>query len=128
MSDRTELLRSIFTNPAFVWLNRWLGYIAVDGVKIGVVAATLNPGYFEHALNKDSEERLLASKSKGKMDEAYTVFASLDKLYRHTYTGHRDAEELHQKILAMGLQPRAGRFGEFYTLPSILTMGDDAPM
>jgi hypothetical protein len=52
----------------------------------------------------------------------------LDKFYQPTYSGHVDAEELHQKILAMGIQPRAGRFGEFYQLPSILVLGDDAPM
>jgi hypothetical protein len=54
-NDRGDLLRGIFTDPRLVRINRWLGYIADKGVKIGAVTATLNPGYFEYALNKDSE-------------------------------------------------------------------------
>jgi hypothetical protein len=127
-NDRGELLRNIFTDPCFIRISRYLKFIAIDGAKIGVVIATLNPRFFEYALNKGEEERLLTSKRNGKVSEAYTVFARVDELYQHTFSGYRDAEELHQQILAMGLRPRNGIHGEFYTLPSILTMSDDDVM
>jgi hypothetical protein len=126
--DRGELLRGFFTDPRFKRLGPWLWFGVIDDAKIGLVAATLNPGFFEHALNKAAEDRVLAAMRNGKADEGYTIFAETNGLFQLTYRGHRDAEELHRKIVEMGLQPRAGRYGEFYTLPSSLTMGDDAPI
>ena len=128
MTDRTELLRGIFTDPRFVWISRFLRFIKVDGAKIGVVISTLNVGFFEYALNKGETERLLAAKHSAKVDETFAVFANVDHTRQMTYVSNQNAEALHQKILAMGLRPRSGVFGEFWTLPSILTMGDDAPM
>jgi|SRR5262245_46118065 len=125
MNDRTELLRGIHTNPAFIWISRNLRFIEVDGVKIGVVRATRNPRFPEHALNVAETERLLTSKRAGKVHEAFVVFASTSESYQYVVTGHQDAEQLHQKILAMGLQPRPGAYGPFWVLPSILTMGDN---
>jgi hypothetical protein len=127
-NDRTDLLRGMFTDRRFKRLGRWLWFGEIDDVKIGVVTATLSPGFFEHALNKETEERVLAARSNGRADEGYVVFADSNGFFHFEYTGHRDAVELHRKIVEMGLQPRMGRFGEFYVLPSILTMGDDAPM
>jgi hypothetical protein len=121
-TDRTELLRNMFTDRRFRRLDRWLFFANVDGVKIGVAVATLSDGYFEHALNKGSEERVLAALANGKADEGYVVFANGS--FAFEYTNHAEARELHQKIVAMGLQPRMGRFGPFYQLPAILTMAD----
>jgi len=126
MSDRTQLLRGMFTDRRFRQLGKWLFFANIDGAKIGVAVAMLNPGYYEHALNCESEQRVLAGRRDGRANEGYTVFANGS--FQFEYTGHRDAEELHQKILAMGLKPRMGRFGEFWQLPSSLTMGDDAPL
>jgi hypothetical protein len=124
-----DILRDIFTDPRFRQIGRWLRHGVIDGRRVGAVIATLNPGFVEYALNKAEEERLLAAKcEKAKLDEAYVIFARIDGFYQPTFSGARDAEELHQKILAMGLRPRPGRFGEFYTLPSILTASDDDPM
>jgi hypothetical protein len=53
------------------------------------------------------------------------VFADSSGFSQFEYRGHRIAVELHQKIVEMGLQPRMGRYGEFYTLPSVLTVGDE---
>jgi hypothetical protein len=92
------------------------------------VVATLNPGFFEYALNKSSEERVLAALADGRADEGHVVFAESNGFFQFEYRNHVDAAELHQKIVAMGIQPRNGRFGEFYQLPAILTMGEDAPM
>jgi len=128
MKDRTELLSGMFTDRRFKRLGQWLWFGVIDDVKIGVVTATLNPGYYEHALNKSSEERVLAALTSGRADEGYTVFAESNSSFQFEYRGHADARELHQKIVAMGIQPRNGRFGEFYQLPSVLTMGEDAPM
>lgn len=52
----------------------------------------------------------------------------MNNFYQHTFSGYRDAEELHRKIMEMGLQPRHGKFGEFYSLPSVLTESDDDVM
>lgn len=105
MSDRTDLLRNMFTDRRFKRLdNKWMFFAVIDGFKIGVVVATLNDGYFEHALNHGSEERVLAALANGKADEGYVVFANGS--FQYEYTGHREARELHQQIVAMGLQPR----------------------
>jgi hypothetical protein len=124
MNDRTELLRNMFTDRRFQRRGHWVWYVVIDGVKIGVVAATLNPGYFEHALNKESIERVLAGLTNGKADEGFVVFAVSNGFWQFEYQGHADAKELHQKIVAMGLQPRSGRFGEFYSLPRVLVPDD----
>jgi hypothetical protein len=74
----------------------------------------------------ETEERVLAALANGKADEGHVVFANGS--FAFEYTGHAEARELHQKIVAMGLVPRMGRYGPFYTLSTILTMGDDPPM
>jgi hypothetical protein len=127
-ATHSDVLRDIFTDSRCQQLGRWLRYGVIDGRRVGAVIATLNPGFTDYALNKAEEERLLAAKDKGKIEEAHVVFARIDGFYKPSFSGARDAEELHQKILAMGLRPRPGRFGEFYTLPSILTASDDDPM
>lgn len=68
-NDRTELLRNIFTGPRFTQIGRWV-YFGVDddGARIGVATATLNPGFFEYALNVSAEQRVLAAKPRGKAD------------------------------------------------------------
>ena len=122
MTDRTELLRGMFTDRRFKRLGKWVFFANIDGVKIGMAVATLNDGYYEHALNQESEERVLAALANGKADEGYAVYANGS--FQFEYTGHAEARELHQKIVAMGLQPRMCRFGPFYQLPSSLTMYD----
>jgi hypothetical protein len=128
MHDRTDLLSNMFTDRRFKRLGQWLFFANIDGVKIGVAVANLNAdaGYYEHALNQESEERVLAALAEGRIDEGYTVFANGS--FNFEYTGHAEAREFHQKIVAMGLQPRPGRYGPFYRLPAILTMGTYAPI
>jgi len=126
--DRTELLRNMFTDRRFKRLGRWLWFGVIDDVKIAVVVATLNPGFFQHALNQSEEERVLAALRNGRADEGYTIFAEANGMFQLTYCGHADARELHEKIVAMEVQTRNGQFGPFYSLPSVLTMADNAPI
>jgi hypothetical protein len=126
--DRRELLRASLTDPRFQQIARWLRFAVIDDARIAYAIATLNPGFVEYALNKITEERVLAGKQSGKADEVYVVFARIDGSYKPTFTGFKDAEELHRQIVAMGLQPRPGRFGEFYQLPSVLVDSEDDPI
>jgi hypothetical protein len=125
---RHDLLSNIFADQRFVPKGRYLYLIENDGAKIGIVVATLNPGFFEHALNKAAIERVLASLRNGKIDEGYVVFARVDNSRQHTFMGCREIEELYQQMMSMGLRPRSGIYGEFYTLPTTLTATDDEPL
>jgi len=126
MIDRTELLRNMYTTSSpFTQIAFSLYHAIIDGVKIGVVEATLNRGYVEYALNLAAEERLLKAKRKGKIDEAYTVLVRTDPSKGSTYCGHRDTEELNRQYQPLGLQVRSGRLGPFITLPAHLTASDD---
>ena len=74
--------------------GRYLYLIEDDGAKIGIVVATLNPSFFEHALNKAAMERVLASLRNGKIDEGYVVFARVDNsqpAHVHGLPGDRGA-------------------------------------
>jgi hypothetical protein len=126
MTDRTELLRSMFSDPRFVQIAPFLWHADIDGVKIGVLTVTLSPGFFEYALNLGAEERLLKAKAKGKINEAYAVLTRTSSGLR--YCGHREAEEFHRQWQSMGLQVRSGKFGPFVTLPGSLTESDDDVM
>jgi hypothetical protein len=126
--QRHGLLSNIFTDKRFLQIDRWNYFIEVDGAKIGVAVATLNPGFFEYALNKAALDRVLAALRKGKIDEGYVVLARVSESHQSMFTGYRETEELHRQITEMGLQPRHGSYGDFYTLPSSLTMSDDEPM
>jgi hypothetical protein len=129
MIDRTELLRNMHaTGSPFIQIAFSLYYGVIDGVKIGVVEATLNSGYMEYALNLGAEERLLKAKAKGKIDEAYVVLVRTDPFRGSTYCGHRDAEEFHRQWQSLGLQARTGKLGAFVTLPSNLTKSDEDVM
>jgi hypothetical protein len=127
MTDRTELLRGMFTTGSpFIQVAPFLYHAVIDGgVKIGVMTATLNSGYLEYALNLNAERRLLAAKAKGKIGEAYTVLVRTGSGQGITYCGHRDAEELYRQYEPLGLQRRSGRLGDFITLPAHLTESDD---
>jgi hypothetical protein len=125
MHDRTDLLRNMFTDPRFVQIAAFLWLGTIDGVKIGVLIATLNSGYLEYALNLAQEQRLLKAKAKGKIAEAYTAFIRMNGW---RYCGHREAEEFHRQWTQMGLQQRDGKLGSFVTLPSSLTESDDDEM
>src|SRR5262245_36639078 len=107
MSDRTELLRNMFNGDRlFTQVAPFLYHAVIDGVKIGVLTATVNSGYLEYALNLGAEERLLKAKAKGKIDEAYTVLVRMGGGQGVTYCGHREAEEFHRQWQALGLQQR----------------------
>jgi hypothetical protein len=125
MSDRNGLA-DIFRDPRFAEIRRNCLYGVIDGVKIGVVIATRNPDYNNNALNRPELERLLAAKRNGKIDEAHVVAADVNGTER-TYCGAMSAEEVQQKIDAFWLRPRAGRFGEFYTLPLGFIPVEDTP-
>jgi hypothetical protein len=113
------------TGSPFTQIALFLYHAIIDGVKIGVVEATITPGYTAYALNLDAMERLLKAKAKGKIDEAYVALVRTDPSKGSTYCGHRNAEELKRQYEPLGLQVRTGKLGPFITLPSTLTESDD---
>jgi hypothetical protein len=119
-------LAAIFTDQRFAEIRRNCWFGVIDDVRVGVVVATRNPEYSNHALNKPELETLLAAKRDGKVDEAHVVAANVNGTKR-TYCGSMSAEEVQQKIEAFWLQPRPGRYGEFYTLPLGFIPVEDSP-
>jgi hypothetical protein len=123
----TDYLANIFTDSRFRQIRRNCLVGDVDGATVGVVLATRNPDYDNFALNKPDAERLLDGKRKGRVDQAYIVAAHISGVKR-TYSGSMPAEEVWHKIEVSGLQPRTGRFGEFFVLPpGFIPDDEDAP-
>jgi hypothetical protein len=119
-------LSGMFSDPRFTrhWPRKYSAEI--DGTRIGIVLATINPSFNNPALNKIEFDRLLAAKRDGKIDEAVVVFARTNGNATPTYCGDMDAEDL--EALLRGFTPRSGRFGEFYVLPDhVLPTLIDAP-
>jgi hypothetical protein len=113
--DWPSILSGMFTDPRFRKFDKWCWYGEVEGKKVGVVLATINPGYDNFALNKNDTDRLLAAKRDGQLDEAFLVGASVDASNTPTYCDSKDAETFYEEELKK-LRPRPGRYGEFWML------------
>jgi hypothetical protein len=112
-----DVLRDVFNDKRFVEVRRNCLQGVVDGVKVGVVLATMTPPYTTFALNKPDFERLIGSKHAGKVDRAFVVAARGSGPTSRTYCSWREAEELSAQLREYGVTSREGRYGEFYTLP-----------
>jgi hypothetical protein len=112
----SSILAGMFTDPRFRKFERWCWGAKIEGMSVGVVIATLNPGYDTFALNKPDTERLLAAKRDGQIDEAFVVAASIYALNNHIYCDFKYAEPFYEEVLK-NLRPRLGQYGEFWTLP-----------
>ena len=84
------------------------------GKKIGVVLATMAPGFDSYALNKNDYDSLLEARSSGKIDQAFIVAARQSGPNQFEYRSAVEAEKL-QAVLT-GMPRRGGRFGDFWTL------------
>jgi hypothetical protein len=112
-----DVLCDIFNDKRFVEVRRNCFQGVIDGVKVGVVLATLSLPYTTFALNKPDFDRLIGSKHAGKVDRAFVVAARGSSSANRVFCSWMEAEELAAKLQEYGVTPRAGRFGEFYTLP-----------
>jgi hypothetical protein len=95
----------------------------IDGRRIGIIVATKNNGYQGFAVNKTELDSLLAGKAAGRIDEAHVVAMEYIGVWK--YVGEIEAEQLKAKL--SGIEPRNGRYGEFYSLPDFDFLGEDAP-
>jgi hypothetical protein len=114
--DWAEVVANAHRDSRFRFFGVYCGYGEVDGINVGIVYATINPGYNTLALNKHSIERLRDAKRTGKVDVAFVGAARISGSTR-SYCGHMTVEEAWAKIEHFGLEPRMGKFGEFYILP-----------
>ena len=118
-------LSHIFDNGSkFDEFRRFRMFGQVDGKRVGVALATKNKGFDTFALNCADVERLRAAKSDGKTDEAYIVFARIIDFNTRKYCGQWTVEEIDAK--SQWLQPRMGKFGEFYVIPPGLAPADES--
>jgi hypothetical protein len=129
INNDKPVLSQIFKDPRFRQLSgsRHLWFGEVDGMKIGVILATIRPPYTSFALNEDEMERLLAGKQAGKIDRAAVVAARNDITNSGgwEYLGHADAEKVREKL--RGVRPRSSDYGNFWVLPSGIIEVEDEP-
>jgi len=111
-----DVLRDVFSDKRFTEVRRNCLQGTVDGVKVGIVLATLSLPWTTHALNKPDFDRLIGSKHDGKVDRAFVVAVRGNSPTNREYCSWIDAEELAAKLREYGMTPRDGRYGEFYTL------------
>jgi hypothetical protein len=118
------VLLNMFEDPRFREFDLYRICGEVDGIKTGIVLATMNPGFSSYALNKGALERLRCAKLGNKVEEAYVVAAQV-KGKERVYRGFLPIEEVCHKIEVFGLEPRLGKFGEFFVLPPGMFPADD---
>jgi hypothetical protein len=111
-----KVLGTMLSDDRFKDFAFYSSFGEVNGVKIGVVFATMNVGFTTFALNKEMLERLANAKREGKADEAFVVAIRVNGRKR-VYCGFMPVEETCAKIDVFGLEPRTGAHGEFYILP-----------
>jgi hypothetical protein len=117
-----KILSAVFTDPRF----RSSGFRSsgeVDGVRVGVVLATMNPNFNTFALNKGDFDRLAEAKARDKVDVGFVVGARDEKSGERTYQGSQDVVEVVDRL--KGVTLREGRLGPFYVLPSSFFPLDD---
>jgi hypothetical protein len=119
----SSILSGMFNDPRFRRLSNWCWYAEIEGMKVGVVLATRNPGYATFALNKNDVDRLLAGKRSGKLDHAFLVGTSVDPLNNHVYCNFKDAASFYEQELTK-LRPRDGKYGDFWTLTQFANIAD----
>ncbi len=111
-----DALKDMFTDNRFQRIGRNRYWAEVDGRKIGVVLATKNARYDDHALNKADLDRVLAAKREGRLDDAFVVAAKTNGSGIPIFSDQIDAETLASKLA--GELPMVGRFGEFFVIPA----------
>jgi hypothetical protein len=89
----------------------WIG--EVDGVKIGIVAATKTPRWADSAyfiLNKGDFDKLVAG---DRIDQAFVVTAKIDQFGTFTFVDMIKAHEL--AAILVNVKPRTGgALGDYY--------------
>src|SRR5262249_12758526 len=120
-----DVLRDVFNDKRFTEVRRNCLQGTVDGVKVGIVLATMSPPYITFALNKPDFERLIDSKHDGKVDRSFVVAARGSSPANRTFCSWMEAEELAAHLRAYGIAPRDGRYGEFYIVPPTLFPPDE---
>jgi hypothetical protein len=122
-----SVLAGMFTDPRFREFRPYRWYGEIDGIKVGVVAATRKAGFDTHALNKSDLELLIAAKREGKVDQAFVVAANIDGFNNLAFVDFADAENLFATLLQR-LRPRIGARGEFWILtPTMIATGSTDP-
>jgi hypothetical protein len=106
---------TIFTDPGWRQVGRYKYFREFDGMKNGVVLATMSPQYDRFALNTPETKDLLAGKRNNKVDQAFIVAAKGNGAGKFEFYAGVDAEEFHKTVLAT-LVPRSGPFGDFWTI------------
>jgi hypothetical protein len=120
-----EVLSAVFTDPRFRSVGAYRLVGEVDGVRVGVVLATMNANFPTFALNKGDLDRLVEAKRRGKLDVGFVVGARAEKSGERTYQyqGSMAADEVVERLRDVTL--REGRLGPFYPLPSSFFPLDD---
>jgi len=90
-------LATMFSDPGWQRVGRYLYFKEIDGQKVGVVLATMSPRWDDFALNKGEYERVLNGKREGRLDQTYMVAAKIDGA-KFEYVGAMEAEELLPKL------------------------------
>jgi hypothetical protein len=91
----------------------------IDGVRVGVVVASMSPGFGSFALNQGQFNSLITVKGGGKLGVAEVVFARVDPNGTFSYVGQVDAVEFLPKLESCQL--RNGRWrGPFWVVPPSL--------
>lgn len=118
-----ELLPDMFSNSHFhkskTSRRRW--HAEINGSRVGVVVAWRPADYENHALNIEDVDKLLELKRAASFDAAYVVLATTGENFASSYVGHRDAEELSEKLEAVHF--RTGPHGDYWLL-----RGDFSPL
>jgi hypothetical protein len=118
------LLQNMFSDGRFRRTRQWCWSAVIDGVRIGVVAATKNPpgGFYTFIANQRDLESLLAAKSSGRVDHAWVVAASTNGDGTFLFVDAFDAFEVHDKLKD---QPtRMGRNGPFWIIDHVVNIDD----
>jgi len=118
-----EILSAVFTDPRFRWVGTYRLAGEVDGVRVGVVLASMNSSFVTYALNKGDFDRLAEAKRRGKLDVGFVVGARVEKSGKQTYQGSLDVDEVGERLK---YEPtREGRLGPFFPLASSFFPLDD---
>jgi len=117
-----KILSAVFTDPRFR-SSGFLSFGEIDGTRVGVVRATMNPNFPTFALNKGEFDRLAEVKRREKIDVGFVVGARNEKSGEQSYQGSMALDDVVNRLRH---EPtREGRLGPFYVLPSSFFPFDD---
>jgi hypothetical protein len=124
-----DYLRNMFNDERWRQAAWHLYYRNIDGAKpVGVVLATMSPGFDTFAENQAETERLLARLREGKISAAFVVAVKGSRWPEYEYYGAAKLEEFYATVLAQRT-PRAGRNGAFWTIyPYEFEDKDESPL